>query len=280
MKKSTKIALAAAGATAAAAGTAYVLSLRCRKGNPTLDVLRQYRFAHRGYYEKGVVPENSLPAFRRAVERGWGIELDVHLLKDGTLAVLHDSDLARMTGAEGVVEDLDLAGLMQLRLDGTEEQIPTFNQVLQVVNGKTPLIIELKTTAENREALVKTICERLDRYDGTYCIESFDPKAIAVLAELRPEVCRGVLARNFLKEPFGLKLPQQILATNMNFNFQAQPDFVAYNFADRALMSNQVCQKLWGVQSVSWTIRSREELDECEREGSIPIFEGFDPDAE
>ena len=89
----------------------FTLALRCRKGHQKWEILKKYRYAHRGYHDKPVVPENSLPAFRRAIERGFGAELDVHLLKDGTLAVFHDSDLKRCANVEGEIEDLTLEEL-------------------------------------------------------------------------------------------------------------------------------------------------------------------------
>ena len=103
----------------------FTLALRCRKGHPKWELLKKYRYAHRGFHDKPVIPENSLPAFRRAIEHGFGAELDVHLLKDGTLAVFHDSDLRRCANVDGQIEDLTLEELKQLRLEGTDEQIPT-----------------------------------------------------------------------------------------------------------------------------------------------------------
>ena len=121
-----------------------LLLLRCRKGNETWAKLKPQRYAHRGYHDKPTIPENSMPAFRRAIEHGWGAELDVHLLRDGTLAVFHDSDLKRCANVEGQIEDLDLEGLRKLRLEGTDEQVPLFDDVLTLFEGKQPLIIELK----------------------------------------------------------------------------------------------------------------------------------------
>mgnify|MGYP000345515987 CR=1 FL=1 len=92
----------------------FTLALRCRKGHQKWEILKKYRYAHRGYHDKPVIPENSLPAFRRAIERGFGAELDVHLLKDGTLAVFHDSDLRRCANVEGEIEDLTLDELKQV----------------------------------------------------------------------------------------------------------------------------------------------------------------------
>ena len=145
-----------------------LLLLRCRKGNETWAKLKPQRYAHRGYHDKPTIPENSMPAFRRAIEHGWGAELDVHLLRDGTLAVFHDSDLKRCANVEGQIEDLDLEGLRKLRLEGTDEQVPLFDDVLALFEGKQPLIIELKTAKGNHRALAEAVCRRLDSYTGRF----------------------------------------------------------------------------------------------------------------
>ena len=254
------------------------LILKGRAGHPLWPKLKAYRYAHRGYHDKPMIPENSLPSFRRAIARGWGTELDVHLLKDGTLAVFHDSELKRCTGEEGILEDLTYAQMKQLRLEGTEAQIPTFDEVLALFEGKAPLIIELKTYKGNHRALSEAVCKRLDRYYGLFCIESFDPRAVADVKELRPAICRGQLASDFIKDPEDLPMYQRIILTNLLLNVKARPDFIAYKFEDRFNRANQRAIGKLGLQEVSWTIRSKEDLDTVEAAGAIPIFEKFDPD--
>ena len=258
----------------------YVLALRGRRNHPLWSNFRAQRFAHRGYHDKPQIPENSLPAFRRAIGHGWGAELDVHLLKDGTLAVFHDSDLLRCTGQSGMIEDLTVQELKKLRLEGTEEQVPLFDEVLALFEDETPLIIELKSANGNHFALTKAVCERLDSYRGVYCIESFDPFCLLDLKKLRPEACRGQLSMNFVKEPSGLPFYKRVIAGNMLLNFLTRPDFIAYQYEDRAGLSPLLCRKLWHIQEVSWTIRRKQDLLDAEREGSIAIFERFDPDLE
>ncbi|MFR8727711.1 MAG: glycerophosphodiester phosphodiesterase family protein [Dysosmobacter sp.] len=121
----------------------FLLMLRCRREHPGWKLLRQYRYAHRGYHDKPHIPENSMAAFRRAIEHGYGAELDVHLMKDGRLAVIHDASLKRTAGADVLVEDLTAEELKQYRLEGTQEQIPLLEEVLPLFQGKR-LIIELK----------------------------------------------------------------------------------------------------------------------------------------
>ena len=256
----------------------FTLALRCRKGHPKWELLKKYRYAHRGFHDKPVIPENSLPAFRRAIEHGFGAELDVHLLKDGTLAVFHDSDLRRCANVDGQIEDLTLEELKQLRLEGTDEQIPTFDEVLALFESATPLIIELKTARGNHQALAKAVCERLDTYKGEFCIESFDPFTLIDVKKLRPEICRGQLSMNFCKDPSGLPFYKRVIAGSMLLNFLTRPDFIAYKFEDRKALSPTLCRTLWGIQEVSWTIRRKEDLLNAEQAGSIGIFECFDPD--
>ena len=256
----------------------FTLALRCRKGHPKWELLKKYRYAHRGFHDKPVIPENSLPAFRRAIEHGFGAELDVHLLKDGTLAVFHDSDLRRCANVDGQIEDLTLEELKQLRLEGTDEQIPTFDEVLALFESATPLIIELKTARGNHQALAKAVCERLDTYKGEFCIESFDPFTLIDVKKLRPEICRGQLSMNFEKDKAGLPWYKRFIAGHLLLNFLTVPDFIAYKFEDRKALSPTLCRTLWGIQEVSWTIRRREDLLNAERAHSIGIFERFDPD--
>ena len=255
----------------------YVLCLQGRRNHPAWKTLRAYRFAHRGYHDKPQIPENSLPAFRRAIEHGFGAELDVHLLKDGTLAVFHDSDLTRCTGESGRIEDLTLPELKKLRLEGTQEQVPLFDEVLALFEETTPLIIELKSANGNHFALTKAVCERLDTYKGVFCAESFDPFCLLDLKKLRPDICRGQLSMNFMKEPSGLPVYKRVIAGNMLLNFLTRPDFIAYKFEDRDGLSPRLCRNFWRIQEVSWTLRKKRDLLAAEQEGSIGIFECFDP---
>ena len=259
--------------------TVWLFFLNSRANHPSWAALEHRRYAHRGLHcSADSVPENSLAAFRRAIRHGYGAELDVHLLRDGTLAVFHDSDLKRCANVEGQIEDLDLEGLRKLRLEGTDEQVPLFDDVLALFEGKQPLIIELKTAKGNHRALAEAACKRLDSYTGDFCIESFDPFAVADVRKLRPGICRGQLSMNFLKEPSGLPWYQRFLMTNVLLNWYTRPDFLAYQFSDRDNFCLDLARRVWGVQEVSWTIRSKEDLLACEKFGSIGIFEKFDPE--
>ena len=257
---------------------AFCILTRCRKKHPCWPVLRQYRYAHRGLHDKPAIPENSMAAFRRAVEHGFGAELDVHLMKDGNLAVIHDSSLKRTAGADVCIEDLVKEDLSRFVLEDSQERIPLLEEVLALFAGKTPLIIELKAERGNHAALSEAVAKLLDSYAGDYCIESFDPRVVSWFRKHRPAVCRGQLSENFLlRTDNNLSKPLRFLLTNLFANVTAVPDFIAYRFSDRKTAGLRLCRGLWRPQMVYWTLRSREVLDTAEQEGALCIFENFIP---
>lgn len=255
----------------------YLLATRCRCGHPGMEALRGWSYAHRGLHGNGV-PENSMEAFRLALETGYGIELDIHLLRDGNLAVIHDASLKRTVGVDVEIEDLTTEDLKKYHLEGTEETIPQFKEVLDLFDGKAPLIVELKAERGNHAALTETAVKMLESYDGDYCIESFDPRCILWLKKNKPEIIRGQLSQNFLKKNENLSTILRFVLTHLLTGFLTAPDFIAYNFDHRKdTLSNAICQKLWGAQGVSWTLRKKEDYDQAVKEGLLPIFEHFLP---
>ena len=255
----------------------FVLLTMCRKGHKDLASLRGWKYAHRGLHGNGI-PENSMAAFRAALDGGYGIELDVHLMKDGKLAVIHDASLKRTAGADVKIEDLTEADLANYPLEGTEQTIPLFSQVLELYAGKAPLIIELKAERGNHAALTKAVCDLMDGYTGPYCMESFDPRCVFWLTKHRPDIVRGQLTENFvINKRSPLPMVLKFILTHQLENFLIRPDFVAYKFADRKTLSNFLARKVWGAQGVTWTITSQEDLDTAVAEGWLPIFEGFRP---
>ena len=260
-----------------AAVLVWMMLMRCRGYHPHWEKLRQFRYAHRGYHNKPTVPENSMAAFRAALERGWGAELDVHLMKDGNLAVIHDSSLKRTANADVEIEDLTKEDLERYTLEESEERIPLLEDVLALFEGKTPLIIELKPARKNHAALSETVAKMLDGYNGDYCIESFDPRVVRWFRFHRPTVCRGQLSENFLRSESNLPWYLKFVLTNLLMNFRCRPDFVAYKFDDRRGWSVRLCEYVWKPARVSWTIRKKSDLLQAEQEGRVVIFEQFDP---
>lgn len=256
---------------------AYILSVMCRADHPGWEQLRGWSYAHRGLHGDGI-PENSMKAFRRAKDAGYGIELDVHLLADGNLAVIHDASLKRTAGADILIEDLTTEQLSRYYLEGTFETIPEFKKVLELFNGEAPMIVELKAVGNNYAALCQTACRMLEDYNGPYCLESFDPRCIRWLKKHRPKLIRGQLAENYVKSTGG-KIPWllKFLLSFQMIGLLTTPDFIAHKFSDRKTLSNWLCRKLWKAHGVAWTLKSQEEFDTAVKEGWIPIFEGFRP---
>ncbi len=254
----------------------YVLSTGGRSGHSDLEGLRGWKYAHRGLHDENL-PENSMGAFRAALEHGYGIELDIHLMKDGNLAVIHDTSLLRTAGVDVNITDLTAEDLPKYPLNDRGELIPTFDQVLKLYAGKAPLIIELKENG-NARALVDAAVKAMAGYEGPYCMESFDPRCVYELKKRHPHIIRGQLNMDYFKEEDS-PLPKAVkwLVTNQTMNFLTKPDFIAYRFADRKTFSNILSMKFWKLQGVTWTLKTQENLDRAVAEGWLPIFEGFKP---
>lgn len=257
----------------------YLLAHLCRHGHPYWQILAAFRYAHRGYHNKPQIPENSMVAFRRAVSNNFGAELDVHLMADGTLAVIHDASLKRTSGADVQIEDLTANDLAQYRLEGTDEQIPLLEDVLKLFEGRTPLIVELKPERGNHKALTAATVALLDQYHVNYCIESFDPRCLMWLKKNRPEIVRGQLSENFLRHGDGTPQNKLVLwaAGNLLLNFLTRPDFIAYRYEDRDCAAVRICRRVFRVQEINWTITTKKEMRDAERKGNLVIFENFDP---
>ena len=254
----------------------YILALKGRIKNKNIDKFLKWRYAHRGLHHKPTVPENSLAAFKAAVESGYAIELDVHLMRDGNIAVIHDSSLKRTAGYDVKIEDLTIPDLEKFKLEESNEKIPTLNQVLELVDGRVPLLVEIKTE-NNCAAVTEKTVQILSEYKGDYLIESFDPRCILWLKKHAPDIVRGQLTQNFIKAKSGLKLITRFLLSVLLFNFINSPDFIAVNYSDRKDLPITLATNLWGVKKFVWTVKDNNDLLKYEKEGFTPIFEQFNP---
>ncbi len=260
------------------------------------NALLEARYAHRGLHKKPEIPENSMAAFKLAVDEGYGIELDVHLTGDNKLAVIHDAGLKRTAGIDLNIEEITLAEAQRFFLEKSEEVVPDFEDFLRMVDGRVPLIIELKTVG-NTAALCERVMEALDNYgndacksdyackaepgklagggyQGLYCIESFDPTVVKWLKDNRPEVIRGQLAGALRKGgDKNIKKSHDFLLRNLIVNVYGKPDFVAYKYSD----IDALPFKLFKGAKFTWTIKTYEDLKRAESKGIAGIFEQFNP---
>lgn len=244
------------------------------KRKDRMQVFKAQYIAHRGLYDnRGGSPENSMRAFDKAAQEGYGIEMDVRMTNDCQLVCFHDPDLKRATGAKGRVEDHNLGELLKLRLFGTEEPIPIFWEVLQNINGSVPLIVEIKA---ERDADIEQLCREvvfcLDAYEGVYCIESFNPKVVRWFRKNHPQVVRGQLAERFIDEG-----PLSIFLTWCFFNFLTKPDFIAYNKRDIHTKAFEFLKYVCNASMVGWTVQSADELENLRDFYDVFIFEHFTP---
>lgn len=236
-------------------------------------------YAHRGLHDNETdAPENSMKAFERAVEAGYGIELDVQLTKDRIPVVFHDSTLKRVCGAEGRIGDFTYEELSGLRLCGSQEKIPRLEDFLRMVNGRVPLIVELKL--DFMDISLCPIADALLRgYPGVYCIESFNPLGLLWYRRNHKEIMRGQLSDAFLQEE-GLKGILYFALEHMLLNCVTKPDFIAYNHKYYRTLSRQLCKNLYRSLSVAWTIKEPEQLKARRRDFDLFIFDSFIPENE
>jgi len=239
-------------------------------GKPDRTLFFGVHYAHRGLFDnEAQAPENSLNAIREAIKAGYGIEFDVQLSKDDVPVVFHDADLKRMCGVDGKVWDYTLEELQKMKLANSDQTIPTLAQVLEEVDGKVPLIVEYKMDRVDTK-----VCELGNKllavYEGIYCIESFHPFAVKWYRQNRPDILRGQLSENFIRD--GKKEFTMFLMTYLLTNFMTRPDFIAYRHKDADNISRRICKGL-GALSVAWTIRSQAEYEKSKKHFDLFIFD-------
>ena len=256
-----------------------------------------------------IAPENSLASFAAACEAGYGIELDLQLTADDQVVVVHDPDLMRVAGDPRRIADLTYDELTRIPLfpndasgaavasalpgsddpesmatplnapSGYYQHVPLFSDVLDVVAGRAPLIVEYKFDDNSAwgprdEELMEKGDALLQAYDGPYVVESFNPAAVHWYADHRPEVCRGQLAWGPSLEEAGLK---EWAAGLLIFDWISRPDFIAYDWSGGNSPQMRLARAM-GAVPVSWTVRSSDELAQCDDWFDHHIFEAFVPD--
>ena len=235
------------------------------------NFLTKNLIAHRGYHdiEKGI-PENSMKAFAEAIKNNYIIELDVHLLKDSEVVVFHDDNLKRMTGVNKKVKECTYEEITEIKLKETEEKIPLLKDVLNLVDGKVPIIIELKTDLRCGK-LEKEVIKILEKYNGEYAIKSFNPLSVNYFRKHSPSTIRGQLASDFKNDK--MFILKKLFLKYMLFNFISKPDFISY---DIRTLPNKKIAKIREKQLVlGWTARSGEDMEKAKKYCDNVIFENI-----
>ena len=213
-------------------------------------------FAHRGLHSGKVVPENSLLAFNRAVERGYGIELDVQYLADGGVAVFHDDELERMTGRQRLIAEETSESISNLALLGTEERIPLLQQVLKSVDKKVPILVELKTRRPPGE-FESEVARVMQAYCGEFAVQSFNHSSVAWFKSNCPEFTRGLICEGFN-------------SVHPNLTVECQPDYIACGL-------NGLPESKRELPVVVWTVQTEDERRSASPVSDNFIFENFLP---
>lgn len=252
----------------------YVLILVRPQGKKPTDERLLCPYAHRGLHGDGV-PENSMTAFRQALEAGYGIELDVQTTRDGVVVVFHDYNLSRMTGKDALLTDLTLAELKALRLGGTEETIPTLEEVLMLIGGRVPILVELKGETKDT-SLCAPVAAILQNYHGPYCVESFNPLLVQDMGRHIPEVYRGLLYTNVFRGKNDHPLINFLLVTMLT-NYTVKPNFIAFNKQDRGSPAVWLATRLYRAPRFVWTVKTPEDWQAAHARGEYPIFEEIRP---
>ncbi|MCQ2427818.1 MAG: glycerophosphodiester phosphodiesterase [Clostridia bacterium] len=252
----------------------YVILLKPRPEPKTSVEPLKVDYAHRGLWGKNEAVENTLPAFEQADEFGYGIELDVQLSSDGEIVVFHDDTLERLCGRPERVDSLTSSELSWVDIHGTYEKIPLFEDVLNRIDHRIPLIIELK-------GLDTTLCEKvaliLDHYDGYFSIESFNPFLLNWFRINRPRYVRGQLTTNLFRSNRKAPFVAKFCISTMFFNFLAKPDYISYDIKYPKALPVVICDKLYHAMTAVWTVEDRETFKEQKAAGRIVIFQKCEP---
>ena len=255
-----------------------------------------------------LAPENSLAAFAAAAEAGYGIELDVQLTLDNKVVVAHDPDLLRVAGDPRNIRNLTYDELVRIPLvptaapgaevspllpgatenpplvttpsqaqAGYYQHVPLLEDVLRVVDGRVPIIVEFKfenyrTWDDRDEELMQTAADLLDAYQGLYVVESFNPAAMNWYKREHPDVCRGQLA----EDTAFTANPMLWMGGKLMFNEISRPDFVAYDFKNGGGAMLRFVRRM-GAMAVAWTVRTSDELAGAQPYFDRFIFEAFVP---
>lgn len=256
----------------------YLWMIAPARNKPDASRLKGWLYAHRGLHDGNrQVAENSLEAFRRATEAGYGMELDVQLTVDDKLVVFHDKNLKRVCGVDVDLYTKTYEELQQYAApDGSK--IPLFSDVLALVNGRTPMIVEIKYHSRVEETCAETL-RLLKGYQGAYCIESFHPMAVRYFRRHAPEVVRGELAYGGRWDHGDSTFLQHLAMKHLLPHCLSRPHFIAYSVPTDRTLGMQLQKKLFRPYLAAWTIRSQEMLDRVKGVYDFPIFELFTPDA-
>ena len=243
------------------------IARRCEKINTWVG---NFYYAHRGLHNENI-PENSMSAFKNALNKGYAIETDIHVTKDDKVVIFHDFNLKRMCGKEIKIEETSYEELKKYTLKNTNEKIPLLSELLETVQGKVPLLIELKNegTAGKLEILSWDI---LKNYNGKFAVQSFSPFSIGWYRKHAPHIPRGQLSFPYKQAKEYLNPISAFILSNLYSNFYALPNFISYEYSglDTPVVKNMIKS---GIPVLAWTVKTKNQKQECINKCTNIIFE-------
>ena len=249
-------------------------------GTSRPDWLVRRPIAHRGLHDRAAgVVENTSAAARAAMKRNYAIECDVQLTADLDAVVFHDFVLDRLTPESGPVCDLRAARLEGIALLDSTERISTFSHFLAMVDGRVPLVCEIKSRFDGDLRLAERITDLAGAYQGPLAIKSFDPRVIAHLRSRHWAGPLGIVAEAGYDDPeWGELTPQTKRDLSQVLHFgETRPDFLSYHVGDLPHAVPYLCRTAIGIPVMTWTVRTPEQRQRAATWADQMVFEGFEP---
>jgi glycerophosphoryl diester phosphodiesterase len=246
----------------------------------SLDWLIARPIAHRGLHDaaNGII-ENTAGAMRAAIAANYGIETDVQISADGEAMVNHDDVLGRLTDGEGRLDSFSAADLKRVPFRGSAERMMTLGELCDLVAGRVTMLVELKSRFDGDPRLPGRVAEVLAGYRGPVAPMSFDPRQLALLAQLAPRLTRGIVAAKYRPHPYWDQMSAW-MRHGMGYlltALTARPQFVAYGIADLPALAPLLARHVLSMPLLTWAVRTPDERQRAARWADQMIFEGFRP---
>jgi glycerophosphoryl diester phosphodiesterase len=236
--------------------------------------------AHRGLHDRsrGII-ENMPAAAIAAIDGDFAIECDIQLSSDGEAMVHHDDALGRLTEGSAPLRSMSAQALMAVRFKDTPERMMSLSDLCELVNGRVPILIEVKSHFDGARGLVRRMAEVLSSYSGPVAGMSFDPDQVLALREMIPKLPRGIVAERLYNETDwpGATSAQRKGMLHLKHAFQTRPHFVAYYINDLPQPAPWIARHIFGLPLLTWTVRTKEQRERAARYADQMIFEGFRP---
>lgn len=240
-----------------------------------MNFLKDWQISHRGLHNiKKNIPENTMLAYEAALESDYAIELDITMLKDGTIVCFHDKDLVRASNLKLNLSKLTFDELKDIKIFNTNETIPRFIEVLDYVNGRVPLLIEIKAH-KNYKLMLPTFIRLMESYSGEFAVFSFSPYVVNWFKTTNPHIIRGQIS-SFFEDNKNIRWPLNSLMKSLAFNKITKPDFISYHNIN---LPNKYVDKerAKGRLIISYTADRESEYNRIRKLYDNVVFEKFIP---